>query len=537
MTHPRLVEKRRARARQRRIAASLVRVCSAIVLAASLVGASTVASHASGDAELQNDQVDNEEQDLAVDDGTAYLDSIGADPEQELEVVGYDEELGVEIYDSPLGELYVDETTASDALGTDLPDDDVVAVPGVGEVEYVVADFEVDDLSRKAVDEFNQAGVEVQDLFEDISNPPSEVNILPDADLVQAAGACDVPLGVNVIEYLEECVQSSEASVLSNEDNPEGSDPEEFEAIAVASPPSGCSTATTIRYISRISACIVRTQKINLIHSSGANVGSITVAGVTSNTTSVQNTNKFNNNAYVRITGRTGAAIGRTFNFAGKMECGFNCQSPSGTANLTGSSNWQHVRGSVSGNIPSGQTRKVGSTWKFTITSSGVRFSSQFNTLSVEPRCDNNTPQLSGRGCVYPSVVPVFRLSKTGSASGVAIHIQKALASGLTSNLSRASSATTTANRNKACPRTLKRDSGYECDEYPFASSNQGAASGGSARVPSGCRWEAITRYGSSGYSRCQVPRLQNQSGGTLLLQFYRTQRIIVNDKYKMAIA
>lgn len=34
-----------------------------------------------------------------------------------------------------------------------------------------------------------------------------------------------------------------------------------------------------------------------------------------------------------------------------------------------------------------------------------------------------------------------------------------------------------------------------------------------------------------------QVPRLQNQSGGTLLLQFYRTQRIIVNDKYKMAIA
>lgn len=222
--------------------------------------------------------------------------------------------------------------------------------------------------------------------------------------------------------------------------------------------------------------------------------------------------------------------------FSGKPACGFNCMSPSGNEKFTASNSWRSVKGTVKGDIPSGQAKDVTSSWAFTITSSGVAFSSKFNTLAVKPRCDYATPQLSGRGCVFKSVTPVFTLSKTGPASGVAIHVQKAISSGLASKLTRASTARITANRTRACPSSLARAQGYDCDEYPFASSNQGAASGGSARVFSGCRWTAVPKVGAVGYSRCQVIREQNRAGGNLLNSFYASQRVMVNDKYKVKV-
>lgn len=59
------------------------------------------------------------ESDAADDYGALYMESIEADPNAPLEAVGYDEELGVEVFDSPLGEFYVDEATANEAIDYD----------------------------------------------------------------------------------------------------------------------------------------------------------------------------------------------------------------------------------------------------------------------------------------------------------------------------------------------------------------------------------------------------------------------------------
>lgn len=201
------------------------RVVSTAVIGSSLVVTGAGASFAAGDPEPQaHDQSVSEEQNPTIDDAEVYLDSISADPDQELVQVGYDVELDTEIYDSPLGEFYVDEDTASDAVGV-LPDEDAVVIPGIGAVEYVLADFEVDDLSREATDEFEEAGLEVKELFERPLAPLDEATVLPDTALVQAAAACEVPLGANAIDSLEECVQMSATSASSDDEGPVTVDP------------------------------------------------------------------------------------------------------------------------------------------------------------------------------------------------------------------------------------------------------------------------------------------------------------------------
>lgn len=475
---------------------------------------------------------------VSTDDyGALYLESIEANPDVALETVGYDDELGVEIFDSPLGEFYVDDATADEAIDYDPLGVDPVIIPGIGEVEFIVADVDINDLSIKALADFESAEVDIDQLFASSETAQRSATALPDAALIRAAGACDVGLGENAMERLQECADAGgvdATSLAATDEEPPG---EVAARVTTASPPSGCASASSVKYISRTTGCMYNTRKSNLVNRSGSVIGSITIAGVAYVSTRTDNTTKFNNTAYIRISARTGVANGRTFNFKGKTICGFNCMSPTGNESFAATSSWKSMTGTVTGDIGGGQSRKVISAWEYSITSPGIAFSGVFNTLAVQPRCDSNTPQLSGKGCVFPSVVPVFKLSRTGAASGVATHVQKAINSGLASNLTRASSATIAANRNKACPSSLKRDTGYQCDEYPFASSNQGAASGGTARVFSGCRWTAVAGSGSRGFSRCQVLTTQNQAGGRLLTSFYSGNRVMVNDKYKVQIS
>lgn len=166
----------------------------------------------------------------------------------------------MEIYDSPLGEFYVDPETADDAVDTDPLDEGLPVVPGVGEVEYVVVDFGVDDLSEQAVDEFEDAGVDVGKLFLSKGalqlSARGAVPVLPDADLIREAGACDVALGENVIERLEECAAAGEVDApvdVTESDSPESDAPggDIGTRAVVASPPSGCASARSVKYISR----------------------------------------------------------------------------------------------------------------------------------------------------------------------------------------------------------------------------------------------------------------------------------------------
>ncbi|WP_067243336.1 NucA/NucB deoxyribonuclease domain-containing protein [Microbacterium resistens] len=484
---------------------------------------------------------DAEYDSLDGDNGELYLDSIGADPDQSLERVSFDEELGVEIFDSPLGEFYVDPEAGDGAVQVDQDGKDSVTVPGLGEVQFLVADISADELTPEARAEFERAGIDPEELLGGGSAPLRSEFQAPDPELIAAAGACELELGSDAIAGLQECAAAGGVvAPLAEEEVPEEDDGSDsgVDATASTAPPSGCATATKTKYISRIQACASNTVVSRLVNRTGQTIGSFTTVGVSHATTRTNsNTTKIDSNAYVRISATTGVAIGRAFTYSGQPLCGFNCYSAQGSATFVGSSSWTSMTGTVVGDVPTGNANNVVSGWGYTITSPGIDKAAKYTTTSVVPRCDNNTPQLSGKGCVFPQVVPVFTLLWLGEASGVALHVSKAINSGLTSDLTRASSAVIDRNRNKACPSSLKRDPGFQCDEYPFASSNQGAASGGDARVFAGCRWAAVPGSGPMGFSRCQVDGVQNGKGGDQLNSFYRAMRVIVNDKYKVKVS
>lgn len=247
------------------------------------------------------------------------------------------------------------------------------------------------------------------------------------------------------------------------------------------------------------------------------------------------------NTGYIRLVKRTGAAVGRAAYVTGKMVCNSvtHCGTVTGSlarTSLGTGSSWVSVSGKASAKTTTGNQGTVPTAWIFTLTMDNVLFSAQPRGIALEIRCDNNVVASMGKGCVFPSVKPILALSKSGTASGVAVHVGKALATGLPSTLNRATPAEAVKNRAKACPSSLTRDVGYQCDEYPFASSKQGAASGGSARVPSGCRWAAVAGSGAIGWSRCQVKSEQNAAGGTQLNKLYLDNRVLPGDQYMVRV-
>ncbi|MGZ3144794.1 NucA/NucB deoxyribonuclease domain-containing protein [Lentzea chajnantorensis] len=73
-------------------------------------------------------------------------------------------------------------------------------------------------------------------------------------------------------------------------------------------------------------------------------------------------------------------------------------------------------------------------------------------------------------------------------------------------------------NRSTSCPSSLPRPDGKQCDEYPFASTNQGAFLGGGL------------------YSARMIKEEDNEKGGRELSAFYRDQRIINFDPFYVQI-
>ncbi|MFH9402709.1 hypothetical protein ACH4JS_23590 [Streptomyces sp. NPDC017638] len=101
-------------------------------------------------------------------------------------------------------------------------------------------------------------------------------------------------------------------------------------------------------------------------------------------------------------------------------------------------------------------------------------------------RCDNALPGTSQIGCVMP-YIPELVYSKRGEYPELAKHIEYAQNTkrlpgkhGTKNYLTRLTDKTKIKqNRGKACPSSRHRPAGKECDEYPFASTWQGASTGG----------------------------------------------------------
>ncbi|WP_409461720.1 NucA/NucB deoxyribonuclease domain-containing protein [Amycolatopsis sp. GA6-003] len=136
-------------------------------------------------------------------------------------------------------------------------------------------------------------------------------------------------------------------------------------------------------------------------------------------------------------------------------------------------------------------------------------------------RCDNMLPG-RGAGCVLSAVTPEMFYRLDGPYPELAKHIQKAQAKGLPgarggTPLQRATEdVVKDRNRAVACPDSLPRPEGKDCDEYPFASTWEGAAFGP--------------------YDVEMINSWQNQQGGSALSDFYDEERVLNLDPFWVTI-
>ncbi|MGW7260490.1 NucA/NucB deoxyribonuclease domain-containing protein [Streptomyces sp. NPDC054834] len=158
--------------------------------------------------------------------------------------------------------------------------------------------------------------------------------------------------------------------------------------------------------------------------------------------------------------------------------------------------------------------------WQFT----NPKWAAPTNEITLNTpvvRCDNALPGTSRIGCVMP-YIPELVYSKSGDFPELAKHIEYAQNTkhlpgkhGTTNYLTRLTDkAKMKKNRSKACPSRRPRPAGKECDEYPFASTWQGASTG------------------SGDFSWRMIPAAQNRDGGKALGNFYLYNRIIEKDKF-----
>jgi len=187
--------------------------------------------------------------------------------------------------------------------------------------------------------------------------------------------------------------------------------------------------------------------------------------------------------------------------------------------------------------------------WVFTLRlRSGDSTPAEVTALTRQTRCDNRGARgVRGQGCVVNATTTYYVYQYDQRFYSVAAHIAAAHSSGLPGShwselpLTRTTNpATVSSNRRAACPRSVQRPDGYTCDEYPFASTLQGAASGGVVRVLPGCNLLEVPGTGPVGFSRCMVPTAdasahgsnENSAQGSNLGLFYGSQRVLDGEDF-----
>jgi hypothetical protein len=167
-----------------------------------------------------------------------------------------------------------------------------------------------------------------------------------------------------------------------------------------------------------------------------------------------------------------------------------------------------------------------------------------------EVRCDHKLPGNSTKpGCVFSKYMPIMVYRLNGEYSELARHIRAAQKSGLPGAYGRGKALKRLTdpekqkkNRTRACPSTLKRPKGKSCDEYPFASTVQGAYTGNPDGKPRDLRRshkfchlpKVPYRTGSNGYSICMIDENHNSDGGSALEDFYVEQRVLGGDLFRV---
>ncbi len=180
------------------------------------------------------------------------------------------------------------------------------------------------------------------------------------------------------------------------------------------------------------------------------------------------------------------------------------------------------------------------SAWNFTWRSTAAPEVYTDQLAIAQVRCDNNTPGRK-RGCVTYGATAQMKYDSSSGMPLITKHISAAIGSKLSAFLNR-DTDTTARDRRRAevCPSSI-RVSGLSCDEYPFASTQQGGRNGVDVRTfPNICPNTpgSTTVSGSTGASRCMVPTRQEDIKGeqdiqgTFMSKFYGGNRVINGDRF-----
>lgn len=162
--------------------------------------------------------------------------------------------------------------------------------------------------------------------------------------------------------------------------------------------------------------------------------------------------------------------------------------------------------------------------------------------------CDRNFPGRTTAGCKAPTdrYTPTLSYSKTAPYPFIARAIGDAQRLGVPGSpasghyLSRMTGqANIDANRGVACKSSYTRPpGGYDCDEYPFASTYQGAAFNPTAGITfSYCQFPYLpTNKPNPKWYACFLPSGQNQGAGRALNSFFSANRTLDNDRFYVQV-
>jgi len=368
-------------------------------------------------------------------------------------------------------------------------------------------------------------------------------------DLLAKAGDCPMQLGDYYLTKLKACAAAATGTPASD---PAGVDiwgPTGSTAPTTYHPPTGPTNMMAIappdgrcvdwyaaaRTLSRKEACWANKERVDIVDTRTNRVAGSFVVHTVSITKTWHNDPKVYNDTYYRLEEVIGVAAANTYPSSAQMKCKQSeCKQTSSWASIILDKKWNYTQSWAVSNAQSGQAVALRHWVEITVSASNAGKLAYIKAPAITPRCDNNVINSTGHGCVYPNSVPVLDFSGYGE---VATHINKALATGLPSTLVRTWPSVAKANRAKACAGATKPPYGQSCDEYPFASSAQGAFSGGGTyRVPPGCGYAEVAGTGKKGWSRCQISLLQNTQHGNALGNWYRYLRIIPGDKFVVKV-
>jgi hypothetical protein len=146
------------------------------------------------------------------------------------------------------------------------------------------------------------------------------------------------------------------------------------------------------------------------------------------------------------------------------------------------------------------------------------------NVTTPWVRCDNQLKGSTSAGCVFSDSAAIIAYSLTTPYPQLAAHIRDAIANGFPGNYGSGrplhrvyDDNWIAANRNTACPRSLPRPPGQDCDEYPFANSQEGAK--------------------NNPYDIRMIDSWQNQVGGGEVGTMFNQMRVLDGEQFWVAIA